>query len=783
MFGVVMFVFGIIFFGDLSLSKAMKMKNKSNKFIQSKIIAATFIGFIIFVLCLPDFASAKYLQLDAVIGVKSRFSSGCSSIQELANLAQHRKIDVVFFSDNDRLSLEYGVDPFERIFKKKRVSASVLTSGAAPYLSEISSNDKNFPETLLIPALETAPFYFWTGNVIDKNLIAHNWSKRLLLVGMNNSAAMEQIPSLNSNFSQRYLENYLPQFLIWIGLFLLFLILYFKSKRRICFFFVVIFLLLALNDHPFQSSMFNQYDGDQGIAPYQELIDYASANNALTFWVRPEFPDNPGVKDSVGIKTEPFTKDLLSSEGYTGFEAVYDGGMEVVKPGKEWDQVLTQHISGKRKKPIWAYGGNDLVCEGEQGRRLGGVRTILLVREKTQEAALEAIAKGRMYAVAQPTDFRLSLDEFTVFDRFIGQYAEQGDVLFSTDVPVIKAKLRFSSGGHERAKVSLIREGKLIKRENVTLPYQLNWSDSTVKPKGMTYYRLIAEISPDNRLVSNPIFVNFSESAMQAASLSSEKITKAKMPKESIEPVKLQEPKIQNPQIETPKSPELETPEIPEIQNIQGKIGIPEEPVVEVPKLLGTEPPKEPEVVSEIKPIPDLEANFQTKPPELIKSGQENISLESTKNVDTKSVNEEPKMPIPIEESKTMGIPEEKRNEEDKKVSTEVMAKLDKPKSPIATPEIKASSVPESLKAPQQNANNEPKVVSTSNNRYVISLIDGLTLKSGPSVKFPEVATAKKGERLLFVRKMDKSFNGKPWLEIKKGNQRYFVWGGLVKLE
>jgi len=761
----------------------MKTKNKSKKFSQSKIRTAIFIGFIIFVLCLPSFASAKYLQLDSVIGVKSRFSSGCSSIQELANLAQHRKIDVVFFSDNDRLSLEYGVDPFERIFKKKRESASVLTSGAAPYLSEINSNDKNFPETLLIPALETAPFYFWTGNIIDKNLIAHNWSKRLLLVGLNNPTAVEQIPSLNSNFSQRYLEAYLPQFLIWIGLFLLFAVLYIKSKKRICFLFLVVFLLLALNDHPFQSSMFNQYEGDQGVAPYQELIDYASANNALTFWVRPEFPDNPGVGDSVGIKTEPFTKDLLSSEGYTGFEAVYDGGMEVVKPGKEWDQVLTEHITGKRKKPVWAYGGNDLVCEGEQGRRLGGVRTILLVREKTREAALEAISKGRMYAVAQPEDFRLSLDEFTVFDRVIGQSAEQGDVLFSSDIPIIKAKLRFSSGGHERAKVSLIREGKLIKRENVTLPYQLNWSDSTVRTQGMTYYRLVAEISPDNRLVSNPIFVNFSESARQVASLPTEEITKAKMPKENIEPAMPQEPKIQNPQIETPKSPELETPEIPEALTIQEKAEIPEEPVVEAPKLPEAESPKEPEVVTEVKPIPDLEANLPVKPPESPKPDQENTNIGSMKNVDTKSVNEELKMPVPIEEPKVMEVPEENRKEDDEKVSTEMMAKLDMPKAQPVMPDVMETSAPESPEITKPISKNEAKVVPTSDNRYVVSLIDGLTLKNGPSVKFPVAATAKKGERLLFVRKMDKSFNGKPWLEVKKGNQRYFVWGGLVKLE
>ncbi len=757
----------LFFFGDLSLSKAMKKKREGSRVARSKIGFVTFIGLIAVALCFPCFASAKYLQLDAVIGVKSRFSSGCSSIQELANLAQHRKIDVVFFSDNDRLSLEYGIDPFERIFKKKRESTSVLTSGAAPYISEISSNDKNFPETLLIPALETAPFYFWTGNIIDKNLIAHNWSKRLLLVGLNNISAIEKIPTLNSNFSQRYLEVYLPQFLIWVGLFLLFAILYFKSKKRVCFFFLVVFLLLAFNDHPFQSSMFNQYEGDQGVAPYQELIDYASANNALTFWVRPEFPDNPGVEESVGIKTEPFTNDLLLSEGYTGFEAVYDGGMEVVKPGKEWDQVLMQHITGKRKKPIWAYGGNDLVCEGEQGRRLGGVRTILLVREKTQEAALEAITKGRMYSVAQPDDFRLSLDEFAVFDQVIGQYAEQGDVLFSTNVPIIKAKLRFTSGDHQRAKISLIREGKLIKRENVTLPYQLNWIDSTVKSKGMTYYRLVAEISPDNRLVSNPIFVNFADSSMKVASLPSEEITKTKMNKDAVEPEKPQEPEIQQPQIEIPKPPQLEALKIPEVEAIEEKAESPEEPVVSNPELSKVDSPQEPQLTNKIKPPPDLEADLQPKKSESAKPEQEDISMETTKGIDVKPINEEPKMPIPIEEPKVEETPVENEKEKSEGIPIETLAESEKPQPSVAAPK----------------AMEPPKPVSTSDSRYVVSLIDGLTLKNGPSVKFPEVATAKKGERLLFVRKMDKSFNGKPWLEIKKGNQRYFVWGGLVKLE
>ncbi len=725
-------------------------------------LRSQFIFFLVLcLLCIPNVVVAKYLQLDAVIGVKSRFSSGCSSIQELANLAQHRKIDVVLFSDNNRLSLEYGVDPLERIFRKKQESSSVLTSGAAPYLSEINSNDESFPETLLIPAIEAAPFYYWTGNIIDNNLVAHNWSKRLLLVGMDNPKVIEQIPSLNSNFSQKYLDTYLTQFLIWLGLFLLLAILYFKSKKRICFFFAVIFLLLAINDHPFQSSLFNQYEGDQGIAPYQELIDYASTNNALTFWVRPEGPDNPGIKESVGIETEPYARDLLQAKGFTGFEAVYDKAGEIAKPGKEWDQVLVQYIKGEREKPIWAYGGNDLVCEGEQGRRLGGVRTVLLVREKTREAALEAIAMGRMYSVAQQEDFRLSLDEFTLFDRVIGQEAEQGGVLFSTDAPIIKAKLRFSSGSHEAAVISIIREGKLVKRENATLPYQLNWRDATVKTTGMTYYRVIAEAGPENRLVSNPIFVNFSHTPMDVASLpSEERVFDDKIPDQIEEPASPIEPTIQEPELKNPDFPQIESLKtIEEQTELATKVGQPFEPKITTPESPNVEPP---EILEKV----DLTSVEKTSEIEAVKN-------DSMAGVKVNS--EESKMPISSDDSQLVtALPTGNQVSQQKTDVELIQAKKVRQETDNVNVTITKSEPKPTNKTPS---------APTLENRYVVSLIDGLTLKNGPSVKLPEMATAMKGERLLLVKKVDVFFNGKPWLEVKKGAQKYFVWGGLVKLE
>lgn len=636
-----------------------------------RVFPAFLVAFLFAGNAVPPPAFGKYIQLDAVADIKTRFSAGCSSVQELANIAQHRGIDVVIYSDRDRISLEYGIAPFERIIKKKKEQSSILTLGAATYLSEINANDKNFPDTLLIPAVESAPFYFWTGNPLDKDLTAHDWDKHLLIIGLEHAKDYEQLPILNSNFSKKYLHQFMPLFLAYVGLALAAAGLFYKKfYRKTSFFFIVVFSLLAVNNHPFKSSPFNQYQGNQGIKPYQELIDYAVSNGAMVFWNHMESTAGMGRKDSVGLKTLPHAEDLLLTSGYTGFQAVYDGLIHITDPGKEWDQALVQYTEGERARPVWGYGGNDFHCEGKDGRRFGGVRTILLVREKTREAVLDALRNGRMYALRQPDDFRLSLDTFTVSDKAARKEATMGEELVSKAIPEIKIKIRSTNGAEEKMMFSLIRNGKLIKQKSVFTPYELVWRDVDVERKGLVYYRLIAKVTSKNYLVSNPIFVNFSEAATEVASLPPQ-------PKELLKD-------------QTPTAPKP-------------------------PK-----PPKEPEAKL-----------FQAK---------------------------QPKIP-----------------------------KVDRPISPDA-PEMFTPDVPKVAEPAQPKTGRKPTAPVSpqpaqreTGQKFVVALIDGVALKKGPGVKFPQIATARKGERLLLIRKLSRLFNGKPWLEVKKGGHKMFVWEGLVK--
>ena len=152
------------------------------------------VGVIVILLASAEIIFAGFIQLDGVADVKTRFSRGCSTLQEVAKQARVKGIDTVIFGDQARDALEYGIVPLERIIRKRNESSSILTIGAPAYISEINDNDKQFEETLLISGAEVAPFYYWTGNVFNGNLVANNLGKHLFVVGFDTPEFYEQLP-------------------------------------------------------------------------------------------------------------------------------------------------------------------------------------------------------------------------------------------------------------------------------------------------------------------------------------------------------------------------------------------------------------------------------------------------------------------------------------------------------------------------------------------------------------------------------------------------------------
>ena len=473
-----------------------------------------------FTLTFPSLSFATYMQLDGIADIKTNFSNGCASIKDIAKQSERLGIDAVIFGDYARNSIEFGPKPFERIFKNKTEGPSVLGRGASGFISEIKDNDRQIKETILIPGVETSPFYYWSGSNYDGNLTAHNWDKHLLIVGLSTAPEYEQLPLQNSNFSLNYTDPLLQQFLIMGFLFMVSVAAVYKGYvRALTAPLMVLFLLMTFNNHPFQSSPFDAYHGDQGMKPYQNMIDYANSKGAMVFWNHME--SNSGIRrhGTIKLKTLPYPEDLLKTKNYTGFQVIGDHQIQQIEAGQQWDQVLMEYLRGQRQKPIWGYGGNNHLCENQNDNKLGSVRTVFLVREKKRGSLLEAMRKGRMYAVRQNAGNRLSLDEFFIEDQKTGRQATLGQELTLTDLPTLKIKLRSIKGKNNTVQIQIIRNGILAKQETVSLPYKLNWRDTTNKQGERAYYRIKVSINSIEHLVSNPIFVKFSDSSNEVAPL------------------------------------------------------------------------------------------------------------------------------------------------------------------------------------------------------------------------------------------------------------------------
>ena len=547
----------------------------------------------------PSSALALYIQIDGVADIKTNFSEGCSSIQNLANQAERQKIDVVMFGDYARNSMEFGIKPFERIFKNIIHGPSVLDGGAGGYISEIKENDRQFERTLLIPGVETIPFYFWTGSNYDKNLTAHNWDKHLLVFGMDTAQDFEQLPLPNSNFSKKYTHELLNNFIIIGFIFMVTVGAVYKGYyRKITVPLMLLFALMTLNNHPFQSSPFDPYHGDRGMEPYQNLIDFATSKGALVFWNHMETDSGISQKGATVLETLPYPDDLLKTRNYTGFQAVGDKPIRQTEPGQQWDQVLMQYLNGNREHPVWGFGGNDYFCEDQKGDRLGSVRTIFLVRERNNDTVLDAMKNGRMYAVRQADANRLSLDEFVVGDQKAGNQVTMGQELVATDFPAIKLKLRSVQGGNKTAQIQIIRNGSLVKVETVSLPYELTWRDVGVDRKGPVYYRIKAQVSSEDHLVSNPIFVKFADNiGMDVAAAPAPEPGPAPSPAENFmkKPVVPAAPPVSQPEAPrvaslseapslTPPTLSMPTP-IPQPQEIRTPAPVPQPGMIEPPQV------------------------------------------------------------------------------------------------------------------------------------------------------------------------------------------------------
>ncbi len=450
-----------------------------------------------------------YQQVAGLIDLRTTYSDGAHDLDFLIDLAKKRGFEALFINDHDRMAMEYGVFPFRNIIRKREEMPSINSKGAAKYLQGIKQASQRHPEIILIPGSETAPFYYWTGSPFKGNLTAHNWERHLLIIGLENPQDYKNLPILHNGFSTMYARHLSSLSIIFLVIMFLGLVLVLKRGYfRILGIVVLINASLMLIEfHPFKSSLFDQYNGDQGYSPYQELVDYVEDKGGMTFWTHPEAKAGMNTKKGpITVNTPPHPEALLMTKGYTGFGAIYGTWITATGPSKEWDRVLLEYCRGERGAPVWGISTADFHEEGEAGEKLGNYPTVFMVKKKTKDEVLAALKKGRMYACKSSNNFRrFVLEDFSVSDPLSETGAIMGSTVKLDNNPKISIKISSSDKGNYAINVRLVRSGRLINTFSGTTPFAVNFEDSYVKPGEHIYYRL----DVPGMLVSNPIFVKF----------------------------------------------------------------------------------------------------------------------------------------------------------------------------------------------------------------------------------------------------------------------------------
>jgi hypothetical protein len=398
-----------------------------------------FIAVILSFISVISVYAQEYRVVRGAVDLHSNISDGLYSLEKIAELAKDKELSVLIFGDSALRKWEYGLWPLRNFIKKTLEENSVLRFGVDKYLKKFTALKKGFPDLVIIPGLEVSPFYYWQGSPLSKNFSLNDWYKKFLVIGLKDKE-YKNLPIVGN-----------------------------RGFGYISF------------------SRFSQYQGQRGIRPYQDLIDYVNEKKGLIFWAHPEMESLEWYK-GIQVYSPAHPEDLFLSQDYAGFGITFTDKLKMTEPGDIWDKLLLEYIQGKRKKPAWIIGS--LHYDGPS-RRINDVETMFFVRDIKQEDILDALRQGRMYVRFNLGSNSLVLREFSVKN-------------LSPDS--VQINIKGNNPSLEPIKIELISNGKIFKSfEEAKKEWVIVVEDNLSAKSEKRYYRL--KISSSSSLIlSNPVF-------------------------------------------------------------------------------------------------------------------------------------------------------------------------------------------------------------------------------------------------------------------------------------
>ena len=468
-----------------------------------------------------------YVTLVAAVHVHSTASTGTLSLDAIATRAEQLGIDAVLLTENLSLRYEYGLYPLESFIRVSRSFHSLMDYGVNRYLNDVVEAQARHPRVILIPGLEVAPYYYWSGSLRSGDLTMHDAQRNLLVFGLTNAEQIETLPAAGNIASYSYgpqtLIVLLPMLLaapalrVWRT----------KSdvvgsahacisrKKRIAGFgLATIAGFLTINAWPIGEPPFDPYDTTLRYTPYQAFIDSVTQSGGSTLWSMTEARDfhqlELGPLGTTTIKTDPHPDALMLTTGYMGFGGLYQEARHITQPNDIWDQLLKLYVSGQRKDRPAMVGEIAFHSSDHASKELDQVLTIFRVRERSQAGILNAIRQGRAYAVERyKKEFRLTLDDFHAAAGDGSQRVGPGETLLITrDSPIsLHVSVSTTDNQGHPVTVRLIKSGEVMAHTTGVTPLRYDVLDPHGSSGTGETYRLEVSGGQTGELLTNPIYL------------------------------------------------------------------------------------------------------------------------------------------------------------------------------------------------------------------------------------------------------------------------------------
>ncbi|NGZ95425.1 MAG: hypothetical protein CV089_04705 [Nitrospira sp. WS110] len=463
-------------------------------------------------------------SLRAAFHVHSTMSTGTLSLESLAKRAEQQQLDVLVLSENFTLRYDYGFHPFDGFLAYRVHFPSVMEFGIQRFLDEVRTVQQRHPNLIIIPGVEVAPHYYWTGSLLQGNLTMHNAQRNLLVIGLQKAEDYEGLPSRGNAgsfvWNRQSLANGLPLLLLVPVVGLLKSLRHTSSTRTMSkprFRWVLSAMLLLIcsgllvNAWPIKMPPYSSHDGGLGYQPYQALIDNAIDRGALVFWSMTEARDFSqhafGPLGTVTVKTEPHPEALVLTEHYTGFGGLYQEARRAVTPGGVWDQIVASRFTADHKNFPTLIGEVAFHGTTDAGKDLDRVYTVINSSERTAESVLAALRTGHVYAVARGEhNVLLQLDEFQVSHH--DDSADIGDTIENSGSGGVRIRVGVSTIDQKphRTTLRIIRSGHIIKQIERETPLRIELMDHEAHQGEWQHYRLEL-VGASGELLTNPIYV------------------------------------------------------------------------------------------------------------------------------------------------------------------------------------------------------------------------------------------------------------------------------------